>query len=55
MKLNNERFVIGTRGWYVAEAKRAPAGVARAILQNATWRLPIGGMSVPVTRERDPS
>ncbi|CAR57722.1 hypothetical protein [Burkholderia cenocepacia] len=55
MKLNNERFVVGTRGWDVAEAKRVPAGVARATLQNATWRIPISGAPAPVVRERDPS
>ncbi|MEB2500706.1 hypothetical protein [Burkholderia cenocepacia] len=55
MKLNNERFVIGKRGWYVAEAMRTSAGVVRAILQNATWPLPISGTPAPVAREPDPS
>ncbi|MCV9914923.1 hypothetical protein OIV57_22575 [Burkholderia pseudomallei] len=55
MKPNNERFVIGTRGWYVAEAKRVPAGAARAIMQNATWRLPISRTPAVAARERDPS
>ncbi|MBR8034629.1 hypothetical protein [Burkholderia vietnamiensis] len=55
MKLNNEPFVIGTRGWDVAEAKRAPVGVEPATRQYATLRIPIGGTMAPVARDRDPS
>ncbi|KGS77518.1 hypothetical protein [Burkholderia pseudomallei] len=54
MKLNNERFLIGTRGWYVAEAKRASTGVARATLHNATWEMSVSGTPTSVARERNP-
>ncbi|HGO6126557.1 hypothetical protein QZM82_31785 [Burkholderia cepacia] len=55
MKSNIKPFAIGTRGWYVAEAQRAPVSVARAVLRNVMWWLPISGRSAPDLREREPS
>ncbi|WP_196788167.1 hypothetical protein [Burkholderia cepacia] len=55
MKPYINRFVTGTRGWYIAEAKLLSANVAHAVLQNATWRLLIGGASAQPSRNREPS